>query len=77
MARRQGLEVDAVDEDIQWYLSEVANVDSEIDHAARVRRLREVLKQLPPQGQAVFMLQYMHGMTHKEISERLGLSPRM
>jgi RNA polymerase sigma factor (sigma-70 family) len=77
IARRQGLEVDAADEDIQLYLCEAASVDSEIDHAARVRRLREVLKQLPAKGQAAIMLQYTHGLSHKEIAERIGISPRM
>jgi RNA polymerase sigma factor (sigma-70 family) len=77
LQRRQQLEVDSADQDVQVYLSEVTNVDSEIDHAVRVRRLREVLKQLPPKGQAVIMLQYMHGLSHKEIAERIGISPRM
>jgi RNA polymerase sigma factor (sigma-70 family) len=75
--RRHGLEVDAADENVQVYLSEVTNIDSEIDHALRVRRLREVVKQLPPKGQAAIMLQYMHGMSHHEIAERIGISPRM
>jgi RNA polymerase sigma-70 factor (ECF subfamily) len=77
MQRRQAMEVDVADEDIQLYLSEVTGVDNDIDHAARVKRLREVLKQLPPKGQAVIMLQYMHGYSHKEIAERVGVSPRM
>lgn len=77
MQRRHGSEVDAADEGIQVYLTEATNVDGEIDHAARVRRLREVLKQLPPKGQAVIMLQYMHGLSHKEIAERIDISPRM
>ena len=75
--RRHGLEVDAADEDIQLYLSEVSSIDNEIDHALRVRRLREVVKQLPPKGQAVIMFQFMHGLSHQEISERVGISPRM
>jgi RNA polymerase sigma factor (sigma-70 family) len=75
--RRHGLEVDAADEDIQLYLSEVSSIDNEIDHDLRVRRLREVVKQLPPKGQAAIMLQYMHGLSHNEIAERIGISPRM
>ena len=75
--RRRGFEVDAGDEAIQLYLSEVSNIDHEIDHALRVRRLQEVVKQLPPKGQAAIMLQYVHGMSHKEIAERIGISPRM
>jgi RNA polymerase sigma factor (sigma-70 family) len=75
--RRHGLEIDAADENIQMYLTETTNIDSEIDHAVRVRRLRVVLKQLSPKGQAVIMLQYMHGMSHQEIAERIGISPRM
>jgi len=77
MERRHGSEVDAADEEIQFFLAEASNVDGEIDHAVRVRRLREVLKQLPAKGQAVIMLQYMHGLSHKEIAERIEISPRM
>jgi RNA polymerase sigma factor (sigma-70 family) len=77
LRRRHGSEVDAADENIQLYLSQVSGIESDIDHALRVRRLREVVKQLPPKGQAVIMLQYMHGMSHKEIAERIGISPRM
>jgi RNA polymerase sigma factor (sigma-70 family) len=75
--RRQQMEVDATDQDIQLYLSEVTHTDDDIDHTVRVRRLQEVLKQLPAKGQAVIMLQYVHGMSQKEIAERIGISPRM
>jgi RNA polymerase sigma-70 factor (ECF subfamily) len=75
--RRHGLEVDATDEDIQLYLSEVSAIDSEIDHAQRVKRLGVVVKQLPDKGQAAIMLRYRDGLSHKEISERIGVSPRM
>jgi RNA polymerase sigma factor (sigma-70 family) len=77
MQRRRGSEVDAADEDIQSYLSVSTNIDSDIDHAVRVRRLREVLKQLSPKAQAVILLHYTHGMSHQEIAERIGISPRM
>ena len=77
MQRRHGSEVDAADEDIQLYLSESTNIDGDIDHAVRVRRLREVLKQLSSKEQAVILLQYTHGMSHQEIAERIGISPRM
>jgi RNA polymerase sigma factor (sigma-70 family) len=76
-ARRQGLELDAADEDVQLYLTEVANIDSEIDYRARVKRLREVLKQQPAKERVVILLKYTRGLSHEEISERIGASPRM
>ncbi len=75
LQRRHGLEVDAADENIQLYLSQVSSIDNEIDHSLRIRRLQDVVKQLPPKGQAVIMLQYVHGMSHKDIAERIGISP--
>jgi RNA polymerase sigma factor (sigma-70 family) len=77
MDRRHGVEVDASDADIQMYLSEVSNIDGEIDHGLQVKHLRVVLKRLPPKEQAVIVLRHIKGLSHMEISERLGMSPRM
>jgi RNA polymerase sigma-70 factor (ECF subfamily) len=77
MQRRHGVEVDAADNEVQVYLTEVTNVDSEIDHDMQVRKLRNVVKKLPAVPQAVVTLRYIHGMSHKEIAERIGKSERM
>ena len=43
----------------------------------RVKRLREVLQQLPPKCRTAVALQYWHGMTYEEISVHLGVSTHM
>lgn len=75
--RRQGIAVDAEDPITQEELAEHAGFDSEIDTAQRVKRLREVLRQLPPKCHATVVLQYVHGLNHQQIAERLDVSPRM
>jgi RNA polymerase sigma factor (sigma-70 family) len=58
-------------------LSELPAYDSEIDVERQVSRLREVLRQLPPRWHAAIVLQYVHGLSHRDIADRLGVSPRM
>ena len=75
--RRGGTPVDIEDATILDELSEQPAYDSEIDVARQVSRLREVLRQLPPRWHAAVVLQYVHGLSHQDIAERLGVSPRM
>jgi RNA polymerase sigma factor (sigma-70 family) len=75
--KRRGIEMDSSAEELQLFLSEASSVESDIDRATRVRRLREVLKQLPLKGQAAIVLQYCHGQTQEEIARRIGVSTRM
>jgi len=75
--RRRGTSVDIGDATILDELSEQPAYDSEIDVARQVSRLREVLRQLPPRWHAAIVLQYVHGLSHQDIAERLGVSPRM
>ncbi len=49
----------------------------ELDTERRVKRLREVLEQLPPKCRAAVVLQYWHGLSYQEIAARLGISTNM
>jgi|SRR5215469_6558712 len=75
--RRQGIALDVEDATVQPELAELASFDSQIDVARQVKRLREVLRQLPPKCHAAVVLQYVHGLSYEEIAQRLGVSPRM
>jgi RNA polymerase sigma-70 factor (ECF subfamily) len=77
LERRRGIAVDVQDATVQEELGELAAFDSEIDTAQLVKRLREVLRQLPPKCHAAVVLQYVHGLSYQQIAERLGVSPRM
>jgi RNA polymerase sigma-70 factor (ECF subfamily) len=50
---------------------------SQIDTDERVRRLREVLRHLPPKCHAAVVLQYWHGMSYEEIAGQLDISTHM
>ena len=75
--RRRGIAVDIEDATVQPELTELASFDSEVDVAQQVKRLREVLRQLPPRCHAAIVLQYVHGLSYEEIAQRLGISLRM
>ena len=75
--QRHGTEVDVEDAAVQGQLAELPTADGQLDTALRVRRLGEVLQQLPPKGQAAIVLQYVHGCSYQEIAQRLNISPRM
>lgn len=75
--RRRGTAVDAEDVSVQSQLANMPTAESDIDTAQRVKRLGEVLRQLPAKGQAVIVLQYVHNCSYEEIATRLGISPRM
>ena len=75
--RRHGTTIDVEDVSVQGQLADLPTADGQLDTAQRVKRLGEVLRELPPKCQAVIVLQYVHDCTHEEISERLNISPRM
>lgn len=74
---RHGTTVDIDDATVQEQIAEVPALDGQIDAEQRVVRLREVLRQLPPKCRATVVLQYRHGLSYKEIAERLGISTHM
>jgi RNA polymerase sigma factor (sigma-70 family) len=79
-ARDAGANAGALDIDdplIQEQIAELPSFGGQLDSEQRVRRLREVLHQLPVKCHAAVVLQYWHGLTYEEIAERLGVSTHM
>src|SRR3984893_5574685 len=79
-ARHESKEAGALDIDdplIQEQLAELPAFAGHLDAEQRVRRLREVLHQLPPKCHAAVVLQYWHGLSYEEIAQRLGVSTHM
>jgi RNA polymerase sigma-70 factor (ECF subfamily) len=62
---------------VQEQLAELPPFGGQIDREQRIKRLREVLRELSPKCQAVVALQYWHGLRHEEIALRLGVSTNM
>jgi len=75
--RRRGIAVDIESDPAADDLAELATFDAQIDAGQQVRRLRAVLRQLPPRWHAAVVLHYVHGLRYEEISQRLGVSQRM
>ncbi len=79
-ARRRPNESRVLDIDdplVQEQLAELPAFGGQLDREQRIRRLREVLRQLSPKCQAVVALQYWHGLSYDEIAQRLGISTNM
>jgi RNA polymerase sigma factor (sigma-70 family) len=74
---RRGVTLDVADATVRDELAETVEFDAQIDVAQRVKRLRVVLRQLPPRWHAAVVMQYLQGLSHREIANRLGVSPRM
>ena len=74
---RRGIKLDVEDGTVLWELAESPAFDAQIDTANHVKRLREVLRQLPPRWHAAIVMQYVQGLSHREIAERLGVSVSM
>lgn len=75
--RRERDSVDVEDPAVQEQLAELPGFAGLIDTQTRVKRLREVLQELPPKCQAVVALQYWQGLSYAEIGQRLDISPNM
>jgi RNA polymerase sigma-70 factor (ECF subfamily) len=77
LEQRGAATLDVEDATLQEQLAELPGAIAEIDTERRVKRLREVLRQLPPKCQAAVTLQYWHGMSYQEIAAQLGISTHM
>ncbi len=62
---------------VQEQLAELPAIAGELDNEQRIKRLREVLQQLPAKCQAAVVLQYWHGLSYEDIAQRLGVSTHM
>ena len=71
----QALDVD--DPLVNGELAELPHIAGQLDTQTRIKRLREVLNQLPPKCHAAVVLQYWHGLSYEEIAQRLGISTHM
>jgi RNA polymerase sigma factor (sigma-70 family) len=69
--------LDVDDPVVQELIAELPSVAGQLDTETRVKRLREVLPELPPKCQAAVILQYWHGLSYEEIALRLGVSTHM
>ena len=75
--RRDREALDVNDPALQEQLAELPALSGQLDSEQRIKRLREVLPQLPPKCHAAVVLQYWHGLSYEEIALRLGVSTHM
>lgn len=75
--RRGGEALNVDDPLVQEQLAELPSFGGQLDDEQRIRRLREVLQQLPAKCQAAVALQYWHGKSYEEIAQQLGISTHM
>jgi RNA polymerase sigma-70 factor (ECF subfamily) len=76
--RRHVHHLNVDDLDVQEALTPmITPMDRDIDTQARLSMLGEVLQQLSPKCRAALMLQFHHGLSYREIGERLGVSTNM
>jgi RNA polymerase sigma factor (sigma-70 family) len=69
--------LDIDDPQVQEQLAELPAFVGQLDTEQRIKRLSEVLHQLPPKCRAAVVLQYWHGLSYEEIAQRLGVSTHM
>jgi RNA polymerase sigma-70 factor (ECF subfamily) len=69
--------LDIDDPVVQEQLAELPVFIGQLDTEQRVRKLREVLQQLPAKCHAAVVMQYWYGLSYEEIAERLGVSTHM
>jgi RNA polymerase sigma-70 factor (ECF subfamily) len=74
-AARQAVSVE--DPSVQEHLAEVPKFGEYIDEKARIKRLHEVLRTLPPKCHAAVVMAHWYGMSYAAIAERLEISPDM
>ena len=75
--RHGGVALDVDEPLVQEQLAEVPGFAGQLDSEQRVKRLREVLAQLPPKCHAALVMQYWQGLSYEEIAQRLGVSTHM
>jgi RNA polymerase sigma-70 factor (ECF subfamily) len=74
LTRRERGNLDVNDPNVQEQLSEVPSFGGQIDAERRIKRLREVLRELAPKPHAAVVLHYWHGLSYEEVAEKLGVS---
>jgi RNA polymerase sigma-70 factor (ECF subfamily) len=69
--------LDVDDPLVQEELAELPGFAGQLDAEQRIKRLSEVLHQLPPRCHAAVVMQYWQGLSYEEIAGRLGVSTHM
>jgi len=75
--RQDGTVLDVDDPLVQEELAELPGFAGQLDAEQRIKRLSEVLHQLPPKCHAAVVMQYWQGLSYEEIAGRLGVSTHM
>lgn len=75
--RRDGTVLDVDDPLVHEQLAELPGFAGQLDAEQLIKRLREVLHQLPPRCHAALVMQYWQGLSYEEIALRLGVSTHM
>jgi RNA polymerase sigma factor (sigma-70 family) len=74
---RRGVTIGVEDGAALEELAEPIAFDAQIDAAQQVKRLREILRELPPRWHAAIVMQYVQGLSQPQIADRLGVSVSM
>ena len=69
--------LDVGDPCVQEQLAELPALDADIDSQARIKQLREVLRELPPKCHLAVVLYHWHHMSSVAIAAQLKISPQM
>jgi RNA polymerase sigma-70 factor (ECF subfamily) len=77
LERRHSKDIDFDQPVVEAELLRPAGLEEQVDLDVRVKRLRDVLGQLPPKCRAAVYLKYRHGMSYQEIAHKLGVSDHM
>ena len=77
LERRHAKNIDFDQPVVEAELVQPAGLEEDVDLQVRVKRLRDVLAQLPPKCRAAVYMKYRHGMSYQEIAEKLGVSDHM
>ena len=77
LERRQGRGIDVDEVTAEQQLRVLPLFDRDLDLVRRVSRLRTVLAELSPKCRAAVVMQYNHGLSYREIADRLDVSPHM
>ena len=56
------------------FISDEPSVEAEVDSRRRMEVFARAIGELPPQCQKVFVLKYLYGASHKEISSKLDIA---
>ncbi len=75
--RQDGTVLDVDDPLVQEELAELPGFAGQLDAEQLIKRLSEVLHQLPPKCHAALVMQYWQELSYEEIALRLGVSTHM